>query len=238
MGGNIVYGSKEMLYSNEKFNKRYREWVVSNLFKVSIKLFKDSYNIRNFEKLETKLKKLTIRTNLWNFVKEDFIDQIKIVTCFENYMKGILILKGYLVHDINRKMDNEKFNVLGNIRKKPIKISNIKKIECCDLDGEEIKNYYLSGIEKKTIPMSTLLNKKYQRVIKLPKKVYNIIFTLNEQRNHLHFQVKNGVNYNEQVVKDLRVLIEFVNGKIIKKHNQLTNKLEFPEIHLIDEVKI
>ena len=73
--------------------------------------FDRAYIVENFEEFRKKITKQFSsrgkRSPKWQdfsgFVRENLIDNIKIIICFENYLKSKLIEEGYFVHRFNKE---------------------------------------------------------------------------------------------------------------------------------------
>jgi len=167
--------------------------------------------IENFNSTSLKL--------IEKFAEEDLIDCVKIIMCFENFLKGLLIKKGYIVHEIDLKGFNGKFRQLGNINSSPVKISDYTKIE--DYVEEPESNFnVLRGLKLKTLQINAILkNPAYQRIIDLPIDVTNAVKNYNERRNILHLKLLKGTYFHSNKLKDLETIIRFVNNKLIKSFN-------------------
>jgi hypothetical protein len=58
------------------------------------------------------------------------LDAVRIATCFENLLKTRLLLRGYVIHQIDKRASNQTYRPLADEqRKRPIKISEVKHAE-------------------------------------------------------------------------------------------------------------
>ena len=179
------------------------------------KVIKDFEIFKNLNYTETTPPDLNI---IQPFILEGLMDDIRIITCMENYMKGELLLEGCVIHIINKnaKLKKEQY-------KRPIKISEVftkKSYERGNFDNKEN-----SETKNKTLGFSTLLLPEYQEIIKLPKNILQIIVKMNEQRNKLHFIHKTQFTYSKSLVAELEELRKFVNGNMLGKILELQKKL-------------
>ncbi|MBT3208938.1 MAG: hypothetical protein HN704_08535 [Bacteroidetes bacterium] len=214
-------------------NSSWREHSYACLLGNSIKYFQKSYVISNFELLEKQWNESISGINplsiSHSFFEENLIDKIKITLCFENYFKGIFIKKGYLVHLIDTKIGDKKFKSLGDISKHPIKVSSYKQIENLVFDQESGNKTY-RGLKNQTVTLNVLLNNpSYIDIHKTPQNILDIIKKMNKERNSLHLKIINAASYNEEYISNLKLLIEFVNKKMIKEYNRLVRKFRAPE---------
>ena len=88
---------------------------------------------------------------------------------------------------------------MGVLTKRPIVNRYFVK---CHIDPREVS--------EQTIGMGTMLNSKYQEVIKLPENILAIVREINSSRNELHFRPIISGEYGRSTVADLRRLNEFV----------------------------
>lgn len=214
-------------------NKFCRDWSFKRLAGNSITYFKKAYLIQNlskaenhfdnvFELLSNGAKRIPREDPI--FFEESLMDSIKIIICFENYMKAVLIRKGYLVHEIKLKDYGRKFKPLGNINRTPIKFTDYKKIERFYYDaGAEC--YVLRGLKSSTISFNTLLNNSdYQDIIKLPLNIVRLLNSFNQYRNSLHLKSGDSSVYSKSYFAEIKGLIRFVNKKMIAPYNDITLK--------------
>lgn len=134
------------------------------------------------------------------------MDYTQIITCFENFMKGVLLLNGYVVHKISSKQKKD----LSDAQKdRPIKIEEV-------FTENSFEQYRKNDTEttKETIYFSWLLKEKYQKVIQLPKDVCDILKRINKERNELHFMCQIQIIHTEQGIRDQQTLIDFVQKTI------------------------
>lgn len=225
-------------------NKLQREHAFLSLLKVGVKYFQDTYRIRKINELEIKIKKqfskkkingMPVWQNFDNFSKNALIDYVKIIICFENYMKGMLISKGFIVHRISGDVENGKFKSLDN-RNKPVKISDYKKVENYIL-GPKNDLYHLRGLEHQTISFNKLLKRPYQRIIKLPQEIIAIIDEINTYRNSLHLRLAEGSSFSPNSANELKRLVRFVNKHMIRTYNDRIRKFwgnKFTDRYLIN----
>ncbi len=214
--------------SSKYLNKFHRDHAYYDLLNIAIHHFKEAYCIKNFVRLRKipfhdtkKLEKNYASSG--DFAKEAIIDNVKITTCFENYLKGLLIYKGYIIHKIDRKIKNKKFAALSNDpRERPIRISQLKKIENYR-KNPNTGNLKLFGLKESTIGFNGILNSNdYKKLHKLPTNIMKILNDIKERRNTIHFQPVNLFRSSD--IDQYKPLIEFVNKKVIKKHNFFVKK--------------
>ena len=107
-----------MLKANEFFgaacyhNQDIREWVATTMLYKSIRLFYSTsiisncdelYNIFTFEKNIVKLHSTSAR--ILKNIKYPLLDNIAITTAYENFFKSLLLLKGYIIHQVVKNLE-------------------------------------------------------------------------------------------------------------------------------------
>jgi hypothetical protein len=135
--------------------------------------------------------------DLYQQIESPLLDAIKIVICFENYFKAILLLENYAIHQMDLKICREDFPqfVTKNTRKEllqkstPILIQDIKQAEKHHIVWSTDP---FQTLKNQTIQISTLLEKpKYQTVYSKGKEsddeLFPLLRSLNRTRNSLHF---------------------------------------------------
>ncbi|MDQ3100721.1 MAG: hypothetical protein M3R08_04995, partial [Bacteroidota bacterium] len=128
---------------------------------------------------------------------------VQVLYCIiRDYMKAILMSDRIIVHQFT----SERLKPLGRRQsKRPIMNRYIIK---CRIELQEIS--------EQTIGIGTMLNNKYQEVIKLPEDVRAIVQEINSSRNELHFRPSIIGEYSRSIVADLRMLNAFVDPWVQK----------------------
>lgn len=201
------------------------------LLSTGIKYLKDSYIITNILNLENEfIRGKESPTNnhyfpdIHDYTTNNLLDAIKVIICFENFLKGKIISKGYLVHAIDARICNKKFKTLGNINKHPIKVADYKRIEGY-VKNPDSGSLSLRGLKHFTVQFSAIMNTKdYLDIVNIPKRIHSILMSINTTRNRLHLNSSEFVIYTQETIKDIKYLIEFANKHIIEKYNYLCEK--------------
>lgn len=134
---------------------------------------------------------------------ERLIDYVKISIAFETYNKAFLIEKGFLVHKIQKNIENK---ILFDRQQlgEPILIKDFLEVSD-EIYDKQNDRYYLSGLKKtfETITYSTTLNHSYQEIIGLDKLLCDNLIEFNKKRNRLHFYIefKGAFEVNSHLVK-------------------------------------
>ncbi|HMU14709.1 MAG TPA: hypothetical protein PKE53_11975 [Flavobacteriales bacterium] len=177
--------------------------ICSGMIVFGLEEFKGAYIIQHLDKLEALLDKkdrgeISIEEfgqAMAPFMFYSLSDSIRICVFFENYMKAILMSERMIVH----QFASERLKPLGKRQsKRPIVNRYFVK---CHIEPREIS--------EQTIGMGTMLNNKYQEIIKLPEDVLAIVREINSSRNELHFRPSIAGEYGRSTIADLRRLNEF-----------------------------
>lgn len=177
--------------------------ICSGMIVFGLEEFKGAYIIQNLDQLEALLDKKDrdeigleeFGQALSPFMFNDLSDAIRICVFFENYMKAILMSERMIAHQFT----SERLKPLGKRQKKrPIVNRYFVK---CHIEPREVS--------EQTVGMGTMLNHKYQEIIKLPEDVLAIVREINSSRNELHFRPSITGEYGRPTVADLRKLNEF-----------------------------
>ena len=140
------------------------------------------------------------------FINDALMDDTRIITCFENFMKGLLILNDCVVHKIIRKpLKYEQIE-------RPIKIPEVfTEISFANFDKTKPELWETSF---QTLNFSWMLKPNYQAVINLPKDILTIITAINEERNKLHFIKTELFQIGKPTIEKYSKIIEFANTTI------------------------
>ncbi|MFC1492790.1 hypothetical protein ACFL6O_02430 [candidate division KSB1 bacterium] len=167
------------------------------------------------------------------FADETLMDQVKLGICFENYMKGILLEKKHIVHNIKKVKRSEENKQLVNLKKeqnkRPICIKEYKPLDEFEYD-EISKQNTLKYLSNNTLSYSTLLEKSnYQKLIQIDPKIIAILKKNRDRRNSLHFLKSTVTLFGKDTVDDWKLLIDYVNDHIVEAYNKLSEELDFPK---------
>lgn len=126
--GNALYSAA--CYTNLNM----RKWVAVGLLLSSYEIFHESQLIKKLELLKANYgkdeKSFKRIAKIIHTIKNPIVDITKICICFENYLKVELLLKGYIIHNIDVRVENKKYKSFAEKQKtQPIRISEIKKAE-------------------------------------------------------------------------------------------------------------
>jgi hypothetical protein len=134
--------------------------------------------------------------DLFQHIESPLLDAVRIVICFENYFKAVLLLENYVIHRMDLNLCREEFPqfVIGKTRKQllqkstPILIKDVKQAE----NQVGVSSDPLRTLTNQTIEVGTLFGRpKYRAVYSKGKELDNSLFPLlrwlNRTRNSLHF---------------------------------------------------
>jgi len=190
-----------------------------NLLEFGKHQFNDSFIIKNLDALEV-LCATTSQNNppkqeqLKGFVFNSLIDSIKISMCFENFAKSMLLVQGYLVHDINK-------DVYPKLAKKqkdePVYIEDLPD-EWIISDNIKTQDESLKRVKKgllhKTINYSTTLNQEaYIKTCKYKDEHLDLLKRINSYRNQLHLSSSLNFILRDTTYSEYLQLHKFVKDK-------------------------
>lgn len=193
----------------DPFNSKY---LAMNLLTFGITQFKRSKRILEF-KLFAELQRKQSLNEIYEFAICNINDTIRIAICFENFMKAVLLLNNCIVHIIK---NDQLYKPLNRKQKEePVFIRELREIQDFEFTSTRDVKVVLPGIVNKTIGMGTMLSKAYQKIIYLPNDILDIVSSINQYRNNLHFYVKEELLINPENIRDLERLSEFVETAIV-----------------------
>lgn len=129
-------------------------------------------------------------------IESPLLDAVRIVICFENYFKAMLLLENYVIHRMDLNVCREKFPQFVTEKRKqllqkstPVPLQDIKQAENHDKTWS-VKPFL--SLTPQTIEISTLLGQPkyravYSRGKEIDSKLFSMLQTINRTRNSLHF---------------------------------------------------
>lgn len=129
-------------------------------------------------------------------IESPLLDAVRIVVCFENYFKAMLLLENYVIHRMDLNVCRGRFPQFITGKQKqllqkstPILIQDLKQAENHDKTWS-VKP--LQSLTPQTIEISTLLGQPKYRAIysngkEIDDKLFPLLQELNRTRNSLHF---------------------------------------------------
>lgn len=198
-----IYLEDTVAYLDESRKKRVLEELNYN----AVHTIRNVYIFKYFNEYTKQLlsdKNEERKDEYWNSsYYEKLIDYVKISIAFEAYNKAFLIEKGFLVHKIQKNIQNKilfERQQLGE----PILIKDFLTVSD-EIYDKKNDRYYLSGLKKtfETITYSTTLNQSYQEIIGLDILLCDNLKEFNKKRNRLHFYIefKGAFEVNSHLAK-------------------------------------
>lgn len=213
---------------------RNRQSLANGLITFGVTNFFNCYSIINIDIIKGVLfrkKKLTF-DEAYPFALNKLVDSIRIISCFENYMKAHLLINDFVVHSIYAKKGDRDYKKYMELReeqsKRPIKLSELLAVSLFIKSNVHPMASTLPGITNFTVTFSKLLSEKYQEEIKLPSEVLRILNDMNEVRNNVHLYYSGRVDINGQTYNDLLTLNHFIDNTIHPMRNYLDGILKPP----------
>jgi len=172
-------------------------------------IFLDAYVIQNLNSLTDFLSEHENKPKngkeIWHFLEpfawNRMIDDVRILSCFENVLKAELIDKGFLVHELEEKKKTQK--------KQPIKFQ-----ELSDREKLMLKDF--------TLQISTILGREsYSTLLSIPHAFKVELKRIAVDRNRLHLIDSLNISYSLERVVLLQEMKTYIQGMIekIKKHS-------------------
>ena len=187
--------------------------------------------------------------NLLQSIESPFLDAVRIVICFENYFKAILLLEDYVIHRMDLNVCREKFPQFVTGKQKqllqrstPIMLQDIKQAENHD-KAWSVKP--IQSLTPQTIEISTLLGQPKFRAVyskgeEIDDKLFPLLQELNRTRNSLHFLNVEYIASGGLGVDDFVFLRDYVikyidsYGEMFYKDNEGSIKTGKMEIETLD----
>jgi hypothetical protein len=206
--------------------------LINKLLHFGQMLFYNSFrfiHFNEFRALNVPLKKVDLKIAK-KFASETTVDMFRFVTCFDNYMKAVLLQNNYVIHQINSR---KHFSVYNKQRTEPIAFDEIIPSKV-DIAGDKI-GWRLDSIVSNTLSPSIMLKEKYQEVIGMGDGVVKILMDMVEYRNKHHLYISEGLSMSKKVIDDMQILIDFVDKNILKKLSH--DDVDYHRIRTEDERK-
>ena len=139
----------------------------------------------------------TTKKELFPYIFDWVIDDIRICIFFENFLKAVLLHMGVIIHRFDR--NTPKGKQLDKAQwKSPLSVSCIPD------------NNITTELRHTTLEMGLLLGDDYQKVIGLRKDVLEIVKVINTRRNKLHLMTEVAGELSTATINDLKLLDGFV----------------------------
>lgn len=226
-----------MNFDKEAFKKKYfyllcyfdltnQKIATVNLWANGLRIYKNATCIKYFSDLQSlsfSEKHPPDINKLFPFVNDNIIDNTRIITCFENFMKGSLILNGFVAHILTMKHKDLKYQQ----KERPIKASEVFTESSFRLINT--KNEKDFDITTQTVNFSWLLKEDYQKVFNLPRDVVSILKEINNTRNRLHFMSIEQYFIGQSTISNLSKVKNFVENVYTPRLIDLNSNLKIRE---------
>jgi len=207
-----------LCYSSEEA----RAYVAANILTHSGEIFKRTKCIVDRAMLEDAISNRTVQipvNEIMEFVFESIIDKIRIITCFENYMKAVLLENGYVVHNINGIIHKQFKSDQANL---PVKIADIFTTSSFQNIDQKAKKQ--QEVIETTLKFSTLLKPAYTKVVGLSANIITDLREINNERNKLHLTstatFEWGGGYTERYDRIEKYFNETIYPTILNAYNK------------------
>jgi hypothetical protein len=195
-----------------------RKVTAYNLWDNSITTFRNSIFYREWERIK-QLNPLNFEESV-PYIKDSITEKTRIILCFENFIKGQLILNDVLVHRISKKHKNLK----QQQEDRPVFLNELADENTFKyLDTKDQIQFDWTNF---TLPFSTLTKENYQRIVNLPDEILTVLKDINTERNNLHFLSSLEFTWGQPVIEQYERLISFVDEVIEPNLLSLQGTLE------------
>jgi len=218
--------NEEQNYALAYFSPVTRYKFATSLIHFGISQFRRAKVISNYKKLCNLIEnqnpsKGDLRT-LMEIVNDQLVDFVRIIICYENYLKAFLIANEYVVHEL--KQTGPYADLFKDQRDRPISIFDLIQIDAFKLDREK-DLFKHEGLTFKTLTISKLLSKKYQEVIQMQPKVFESLNKIKRYRNNVHFFLQEKGKVDPEFCNMLGHLIQYVEKVIVPNHDLMIEEL-------------
>ena len=153
------------------------------------------------------------------FTLESLSDATKIVGCFDNYMKAILLSEGFLVNLI----EGEGYEALAEAQQsRPVHLSEMRAIQ--DFEGDDASGYRLAGIISATLDFETLLELQYQELLQIPFNIVSALRGLYQKKQEQPFYHYIELALSKQAIEDFAAMKTFVEEKMASELENLMTR--------------
>lgn len=210
-----------------------------NLFHFAFSQFNRATCIRKLDQLEelivengktTEIMDESKLNELRPFIFDGLIDSIRIIVCYENFIKALLLINGYIVNVID---SNHSKQFHKNQKKRPLLLKDycsqfpFKKDDKLDLD-------IIPGLTNRTLSFEIITSQQYIDLLQIPKGRITTVKKLYQKRNEIHFYVEEHFQYGKAQIDDLKELKVYTNKILEQNNNNVAKALNAPDHHYID----
>jgi len=214
-----------------------RKWIVMNVLGTCYRVFSETSLIKRLDEISSTFKSsdpdriVKFSQLIWS-LDPAILDAVRICICFENFFKAELLLKGYVIHRIDKGSLPAIYRYLAKDQSmRPIKISEIKLAE--GLRWKRKNNYSFQSLSNFTIELSVFLRQQnYKSRLRMPTQLITSLERINRRRNTLHYLTNDISFYNQQIIDEVSCIKRCFNDFLVTRRNQLVRELNYPDIHL------
>lgn len=167
-------------------------------------------------------------SNIHDLAFNSLLDSIKITLCFENFIKGLLISNGYMIHKLDRnafkELSKEQFSKPISVRQ-VLDVRDWEMINSINLPEDWMKRQ-IKGISKQTIGMKELLSSEYLTLLKIPKSIIDLCNPYFQYRNKLHLYSGESISLSKSDYSDFVKIINFINTDLVRIQNLMVDQLK------------
>jgi len=204
------------------FNQKKARQFSASLIRFGFMNFQSAKVIKDFDKLGALGDINNFQQNyneIFQFTLESLNDAIKIIGCFDNYMKAILLSEGFLVNII----EGEGYEALAIAQQtRPIHLEEMTAIR--DFEGDEEQGYYLAGISPQIITFDTMLELRYQELLQIPTDLIDALRSLAEKKENQPFYHYIELALSKQAIENFAAMKSFVEGKVATELENLLHR--------------
>jgi len=221
-------------------NLKTRKWVVQGILANCHRLFSETSNIVHLDRLSQINFRDQHSLQSFHSMVQTFdppiLDAFRICTCFENFFKAQLLLRGFVIHKIRKGSLPSTYRYLATDQtSRPITINEINIAE--GLKRKKGNNYVFQSLLTLTIEFSTFFKQtNYKSEVKVPKRLFDAVESINNQRNTLHYLTSDFHFYDEKAIEDLVCIRHCFNGYVVKTLNRLSDRLNVPKHFTLGEL--
>lgn len=211
------------------YSHRYaRDMALVSLLRAAHRLFSGASIIQNLDRLSAlRNRGFPIEEVHTLYVQLDspFLDAFRIATSFENLFKAELLAFGYVVHKVDGRTHDRKFEDLAKAQLVgPIRVTQVKRAE-----GSSWKRhgpFTIVSLRSQTLTLGQLINDEsaYTRSLRLSQQLRSALKFVREQRNTVHFVVNDAGRFNSHVVDWYLCLRATMNRRLIPRYRALIDR--------------
>jgi hypothetical protein len=205
--------------------------IAMNLLNFGYRQFGDTYLYLNHDPLKIICENIELKQpnipEIGKYAINNLMDSIKIQICLENFLKAIFLIKGVIVHRLDRNIFPELYK---RQTEKPILISQLLKLTSwvenpkINLPSKDFR-MQIKGISENTLGTKTLMQSEYLESINFNQKSASLFYPYLEYRNNLHYYTEESITLTSTTFSNLQRIIKFVNLNVVEIQNKIVHQL-------------